>query len=140
MDKSIGTHTGAFMTPHFKSIGINVELPHSSGKLSTRFWRVSVGIFAHSGKRAFVRSDTDVGREGLAHNLRSSSSQRCLMGLRSGLCEGQSSSSTPNSPSQAFMDLALCTGAQSCWNRKGSSPNCSHKVGSVQLSKMSWFC
>ncbi|KAK9976573.1 hypothetical protein ABG768_021778 [Culter alburnus] len=35
------------------------------------------------------------------------------------------------------MDLALCTGAQSCWNRKGPSPNCSHKVG--KLSKMSWY-
>ena len=30
------------------------------------------------------------------------------------------------------MDLALCTGAQSCWNRKGPFPNCSHKVGSMQ--------
>ena len=27
------------------------------------------------------------------------------------------------------MDFALHTGAQSCWNRKGPSPNCSHKVG-----------
>ena len=26
------------------------------------------------------------------------------------------------------MDLALCTGAQSCWNRKGPSPNSFHKV------------
>ena len=34
---------------------------------------------------------------------------------------------------------ALCTGVQSCWNRKGPSPNCSHKVGSMELSKMSWY-
>jgi len=37
------------------------------------------------------------------------------------------------------MDLALCTGVQSCWNRKGPSPNCSHKVGNMKLSKMSWY-
>ena len=35
------------------------------------------------------------------------------------------------------MDLALCTGAQACWNRKGpNSPNCPHKVGSMKLSKI----
>ena len=33
---------------------------HFSGKLSTRFWSVSVEIFAQSSRRAFVRSDTDV--------------------------------------------------------------------------------
>jgi len=88
---------------------------------------------------AFVRSGTDVGREGLTRSLRSNSSQRCYIGLRSGLCAGQSSSSTPNSLIHVFMDLALCTGAQSCWNRKGPSPNCSHKVGSMKLSKMSWY-
>ena len=98
-----------------------------------------MGIFDHSSRSAFVRSDTDVGREGLARSLRSNSSQRCSIGLRSGLCAGQSSSSTPNSLIHVFMDLALCTGAQSCWNRKGpNSPNCSHKVGSMKLSKISW--
>ena len=98
-----------------------------------------MGIGAHSFCRAFMRSGTDVGREGLARNLRSSSSQRCSMGLRSGLCAGQSSSSTPNSSNYVFIVLALCTGAQSCWNRKGPSPNCCHKVGSIALSKMSWY-
>jgi len=37
---------------------------------------------------------------------------------------GQSSSSTLNSLNHVFMDLASCTGAQSCWNRKGPCPNC----------------
>ena len=32
-----------------------------------------------------------------------------------------------------FMDLALCTGVQSCWNRRF------HKVGSMKLSKISWY-
>ena len=38
-----------------------------------------------------------------------------------------------------FMDLALFTGAQSCWNRKGTSRNSFHKVGSMKLSKTSWY-
>jgi len=44
-----------------------------------------------------------------------------------------------NSLIHIFMDLALCADAQSCWNRKGSFPNCSHKVGSMKLSKLSWY-
>ena len=34
---------------------------------------------------------------------------------------------------------ALCTGALSCWNRKGPSPNCFHEVGSTEWSKMSLY-
>ena len=34
------------------------------------------------------------------------------------------------------MDLAFCTGELSCWNRKGPSPNCCHKVGSTESSRM----
>ena len=75
-----------------------------------------------------MRSHTDVGQKDLALSLRSNSFQRCSVGLRSGLCTGQSS-----------QDLALCTGAQSCWNRKRPSLNCSHKVGSVELSNISWY-
>ena len=98
-----------------------------------------MGIVDHSSRSAFVRSHTDVGREGLALSLRSNSSQRCSIGLRSGLCAGQSSSSTPNSLIHVFMDLALCTCAQSCWNRKGPSPSCSHEVWSMELSKISLY-
>ena len=43
----------------------------------------------------------------LARSLHSNSSQRCLMGLRSGLCAGQSSYSTPISTNNFCMDLAL---------------------------------
>ncbi|KAL1020920.1 hypothetical protein UPYG_G00006410 [Umbra pygmaea] len=56
--------------------------------------------------------------------------------MMSGLCEGHSSSSTPNSSNHVFMDPALCTGTQSCWNKKGRSSNCCHKNGSTQLSKL----
>jgi len=56
-----------------------------------------------------------------------------------GLCAGRSSSFTPNWLIHVCMDLALCTGAQSCWNKKGPSPNCFHKVGSMKLSKISWY-
>jgi len=69
----------------------------------------------------------------------SNSPQRCSVGLKSGLCASQSSSSTPNLLIHVFMDLAVCTGAQSCWNRKGPSPNCFHEVGSMKLSKISWY-
>lgn len=100
------------------------------------FHKVFMGIFDHSSKSTFVRSDTDVGLECLAHSLRSNSSQRCAIRLRSGLVVGQSSCSTPNSLNHAFMDLALCTGAQSFWC---TSLNCSHKVGSMKLSKMSCY-
>ena len=93
-----------------------------------------MGIFGHSSRSTLVRSHTDVGQES-----RSNSSQMCSIRLRSGLCAGQSSSSTSNSLLHVFMDLALCTGAQSCWNRKGPSPNCSHKVGSMELSNISWY-
>ena len=56
-----------------------------------------MGIFDHSSRGTFVRSHTDVGREGLALSPRSNSPPRCSIWLRSGLCAGQSSSSTPNS-------------------------------------------
>ena len=79
------------------------------GKLSTKFRSVFMGIFDHSSSSAFVRSDTDVGPEGLAHSLHSNSSQRSSIGLGSGLCAGLSSSSTPNLLIHVFMDLALCT-------------------------------
>jgi len=49
--------------------------------------------------------------QGLARSLHSNLSQSCSIGLRSGLCAGQSSSSTPNSLIHVLMDLALCTGA-----------------------------
>lgn len=41
--------------------------------------------YFHSAIRALVRSDTDVGQQGLAHDLCSSSSQIHWVGLRSGL-------------------------------------------------------
>ena len=37
------------------------------------------------------------------------------------------------------MDLALCPGALSCWNRKGPSPNCCYKVESTELSRLSLY-
>ena len=48
------------------------------------------------------------------------------MELRSGLCAGQSSSSTPILENNFCMDLTLCTRELSCWNRKGPFPNCCH--------------
>ena len=64
-------------------------------------------IFDLSSVSAFMRSHTTVGWEGLALSLCSNSSQRCSVGLRSELCAGQSSSSTPNSLSMSLWTL-LC--------------------------------
>ena len=54
-----------------------------------------------------MRSQSDGGQEGLALSLHSNSSQRCSIRLRSGLCAGQSSSSTPNSLIMSLWTL-LC--------------------------------
>ncbi len=50
----------------------------------------------------------------------------------------KSSSFPPNSSNHVFMDLAYCTGAQSCWNIKGTFPNCFCKAASIALSKIYW--
>jgi hypothetical protein len=63
---------------------------------------------------------------------RSNSSQRCLMGLRLGLCADLSSSSTPISTNHFCMDLALCTGELWCLNKKEPSPNCYQNVVSAE--------
>lgn len=41
-----------------------------------------MGIVGHTAERAFVRSDTDVKREDLAHNQPSNSSQWCSVEVR----------------------------------------------------------
>ncbi len=51
----------------------------------------------------------------------SSSSQRCWMRFRSGICARQQTF-----PYQFFMDLPLCTGALSCWKRK--DPVTTHSI------------
>lgn len=64
-----------------KYVDFNVEFPPfaTSTRFSTRSLSVSLGTCAHLFGRAFMRSGTDVGREGLACNVHSSSSQSCLM-------------------------------------------------------------
>lgn len=94
------------------------------GRGCARFSSMSLGIFTHKPQEAFARSDTDLGQEGQAHNLHSSSSQRCLLEVRA-LCRPVKFFHA-KLIHQAFLDLALCTGAQSCCNRKGASSNCSH--------------
>ena len=80
------------------------------GRFYTRCWNFVAALAI----RALVSPGTDVRRLGQALSRRSNSSQRCSMGLRSGLCAGQSSSSTPISTNYFCMDLTLCTGALSC--------------------------
>lgn len=66
---------------------------------------VTVRICAHLTKRIFFWSGTDVGWEDLAHNP--NLSQRCSVGLRSGLCARHLSSSGSNWSNHVFMVLAL---------------------------------
>ena len=80
------------------------------GKLSTRF-RSVYGSFWPFFQKHICEVRHWCWTESLAHSLRSNSSQRCSIGLRSGLCAGQSGSSTPNWLIHVFMDLALCSGA-----------------------------
>lgn len=54
--------------------------------------------------------------------------------LRTGLCAGQWSSSSPNFFKHVFMDLSLCSGwVQACWNRKGSFLNFCNRVLLVKI-------
>jgi hypothetical protein len=54
------------------------------------------------------------------------------------LCR-KSCPSTSISTNHFCMDLTLCKGALLRWNRKGPSPNCCHKVGSIELPRMSLY-
>lgn len=73
-----------------------------------------MGTSDHSSWSPLVRSDTDVGWEGLALSL-----PMGVVCLRTGHCAGQSGSSTPNSPLSLW--TLLC--APPSWNRKGPSPH-----------------
>ncbi|MEQ2183265.1 hypothetical protein GOODEAATRI_030962, partial [Goodea atripinnis] len=88
---------------------------------------------------AFVRSDSDVGWESLAHSLHFNLSQRCSSGLRSGLCAGVSSCSIANLLIHVLMGHALCTGAQSCWNVMRASPYCFHRSRSIVQNDFVFF-
>lgn len=55
------------------------------------------------------------------------SSQRASAGLR---WDSEFGVEEPDRPAH----WSLWTGAQSRWNRKGPSPNCSHKVESMKMS------
>ena len=105
-------------TSHSKIMGINMELvsPLLLQQLQL-FWEGfprDVGTllwgFASIQPRALVRSGTDVGRLGLARSLHFNSSQRCSMGLRSGLCTCQSSYSTPIWTNHFCMTLLCARG------------------------------
>ena len=124
---------------HSKNMGINMELvpPFAAitastlqGRLSTRCWNIAAGTCFHSATRALVWPGTNVGRLGLAGSRRSNSSKRCLMGLRSGLCAVQSSSSTPISTNHFCMDRCMDL---AIWQL------CCHKVGNTESSRMSLY-
>jgi len=73
-----------------------------------------------------VKSGNNVGLDGLARNLAS------IVKVFDGGSVWASQVLTHQT--HPTMDLALWGTA--CWNRKGPSSNCSHKVGSIALFKM----
>ena len=79
----------------------------TASTLLGRCWNIAAGTWFHSATQALVRSGTDVGRLGLASSRRFNSFQRCSMVLRSGLCAGQSRSSTPILTNHFCMDLVF---------------------------------
>lgn len=74
-----------------------------------------------------MRSDTDEGYD-------SQSALSFIPKVFNGLCVGHSRSSAL-SADHNVMAHALCTGIQSCWKRKGSSPNCFFQHWSIDQSK-----
>ena len=67
---------------------------------------------------AFRRTQTDIQHSVAFVQGKRSTSTLAEVGII-GLCAGQSSSSTPISTNHFCMDLTLCMGLLSCWNRKG---------------------
>ncbi|MED6295149.1 hypothetical protein CHARACLAT_028582 [Characodon lateralis] len=74
-------------------------------RLSTRFRSLFNGLFNHSSRSTFVRTDVD--REGLALGLHSNLSQRCSVGLRC-RCRPVNLINTKLS-SMSLWTIALCT-------------------------------
>ncbi len=97
-------------------------------RLSTRFWSISVGIFAHSSSICEVRNWCWMRRPG------SQSSFQFIPKVFDGV-EVSALSQTVKFFHSKFIQPCLY---ESCHAGQASS-NCSRKVGSLTLSKMSWY-
>ena len=109
------------------------SLESSGFRLFTRFGNMDTMICSRWATGALVRSNTDDQWWGRALTQCSSSSQSCWLWLKSGLSAGNSS---------VLSYLALCMEAHIMflgWNRKGLSPNSCHNIGSLLLSKISFY-
>lgn len=74
----------------------------------------------------FSKKKKTIVRSGTVFWMRRPDSQsvfQCSVGVRPGLCTGQSSPSAQNSSRHVSLELAGCHRAQSCQDRKGPSPN-----------------
>ncbi|KAJ4433915.1 hypothetical protein ANN_16229 [Periplaneta americana] len=70
---------------------VTITAATPSGMFSTSLCRISTAMRRHSSCNMTLSWTMEVGRISRNLNRRSNSSQRCSMGLRSGLCAGQSS-------------------------------------------------
>ena len=100
------------------------------------FLHTSRGIASHSSKRASCSCWSDVGRLGRFLILRSSSSQRCSIGFRSGDFEGHGITGIPMLARWAVVRRAACGLALSCMNtRFGLRTNSGTTVGLMTCSR-----
>lgn len=110
----------------FSFQNINMETLPMEPKQPPLFWEgFSQDFEVYLWESVPIWSCTGVEWKDLTHNWLSNSSQWCTVGLRckgfpvglrSRLCAGRLSSSTLNWSNHVFLELALYTGAQSCWN------------------------
>lgn len=92
-----------------------------------------IGIFDHPSRSAFVRSTTDAGWESLAHNLCSYSSQRCSVGLWSGLGDSQLL------PHQTCLSMSLLAFLKITHSRKVMLEQAGAIPKLLKLSKIIWY-
>lgn len=106
------------------------------GRLSTSFSSGFIGIFDHSSRSTFVKSDVDVRQEVHARLFHFNSSQRWSNGFEIRTRCRPASFFHTNSLILVFTGLALCQGASTV-KQEGPSPNCwEHKK--IQNSRVCW--
>lgn len=104
------------------------------GRLSTSFSSGFTGIFDHSSRSTFVKSDADVRQEVHAHLFHFNSSQRWSNGFEI-RTRCRTASFFHKTPSSLSLRASLCAKVQAQWNRKGHPPT----VGSTKRSKIAEF-
>ncbi len=91
---------------------------HRRGTLWIKFRITALGTARHSSWRAMNKASSVCGWTSLPLTRRPMTSQRCSIGLRSGLLAGQGSTVTLWCWRNSIETRAVCGRALSCWNSK----------------------